>query len=157
MNPKQLKARFPCMFEGENIGFSFARGWQPVFEKLCEDVDALLGEDKRGFHWTQVKEKFGYARFYWSMKGQALRLHLSVDTAAGVDEFAPRPVDGLTSQIDALVREATATTQSRCIVCGHAGAPDIYASYVLVLCEHHAKQHRLGQLDPPWFHDEEVL
>jgi hypothetical protein len=156
MNPKQLKARFPYMFSGENIGFSFARGWQPVLEKLCEDVDALLGEDKRGFHWTQIKEKFGYARFYWSMKGQPLRLHVSVITAAGVAEYAPRPVGDLGGQVDALVRKATAATRVRCIVCSQAGAPDTYGSYVLVLCEHHAKQRRLGPLDSPWFCDEEV-
>ena len=53
MTPKQLKARFPYMFAGENIGISIARGWMPGFQILCERLDALLGENKQNFHWIQ--------------------------------------------------------------------------------------------------------
>lgn len=60
--PKELQARFPYMFEGDNIGIDIARGWMLGFQKLCEQIDELLGADKRGFHWTQCKEKFGSAR-----------------------------------------------------------------------------------------------
>jgi hypothetical protein len=158
MNPKQLKLRFPYMFAGENIGFSFYRGWFPLFAKLCEDIDALLGEDKRGFHWAQLKEKFGSASFYWEMTGYAQQLHVSLISDNQVDEFSTRyRKDSLPSQIDTLVREATMATRSRCIVCGEAATLDRSESYVLVLCEHHATRRRQDQkLDPPWFSDEEL-
>jgi hypothetical protein len=87
--PKQLKDRFADMFAGQNIGFSFYRGWFALFENLSHDIDALLGQDKRGFHWVQLKEKFGSARFYWAMKGYANKLHLSVISEKGVLEFGP--------------------------------------------------------------------
>jgi hypothetical protein len=157
-NPKQLKARFPYMFDGENIGFSFARGWFPLFCKLCEDIDTLLGEYKRGFHWVQVKEKFGYARFYWEMPDYPKRLRISVVTETGVAEYGPSHAEGsLAEQIEALVREATAATRTRCIVCGEAATLDQSdSSYVLVVCKGHANQRRLGNLDPQWFNEEEV-
>lgn len=157
MNPKQLKAKYPYMFAGENIGLEFYRGWFALFEKLCQDIDSLLGPDKRGFHWTQLKEKFGSARFYWAIKGHKQTLHVNVITETEVIELTPtRRNDGsLASQIDALVRQATAQTRSRCIVCGEAATLDEYESYFLVLCERHARQRRLGEFDPSWFSDEE--
>lgn len=157
MNPKQLKTRFPYMFAGENIGFSFFRGWFPLFSKLCEDIDALLGEDKGGFHWVQLKEKFGYARFYWEMPGYPKRLHVSAIAENRVIEFASlHPEDSLASRIDDLVREATTATRSRCIVCGEAAPLDQSESHVLVLCKRPTRQRRGRKLDPPWFSDEEM-
>lgn len=157
MNPKQLKARFPYMFSGENIGFSFVRGWFPLFAKLCEDIDALLGEDKRGFHWVQIKEKWGFARFYWEMPDVPARLHVSVVTDSGVAEYGPSHAQGsLADRIAALVREATVATRTRCIVCGEAATLDQSHSYVLVVCQHHAEQRRLGKLDRQWFSEDEV-
>jgi hypothetical protein len=155
--PRQLKERFPYMFAGQNIGFSFYRGWLALFENLCQDIDALLGQDKRGFHWVQLKEKFGSARFYWDMKGYANKLHVSVISEKGVLELGPHHPDSNSpaGQIEALVRAATAATRSRCIVCGEAATLDQSDSYVLVLCEAHARQRRLGKLDRPWFSDEE--
>lgn len=157
MNPKQLKARFPYMFAGENIGFSFYRGWFPLFAKLCEDIDALLGDDKRGFHWVQLKEKFGSVRFYWQMTGHAQQLQVTVFSESGVAELSKHHRDStLGGQIEALVREATVATRSRCIVCGEAATLDQSDSYVLVLCQHHTAQHRLGALDMAWFSEEEL-
>jgi hypothetical protein len=57
--PKQLEARFPYMFAGQNIGFSFYRGWFALFENLCQDIDALLGQGKRGFRWVGIKNGLG--------------------------------------------------------------------------------------------------
>lgn len=143
-NPKQLRARYPYMFAGENIGFSFSRGWFALFSKLCHDIDQLLGENKRGFRWVQLKEKLGSARFYWEMEGYGQRLFHEV-----------RPENSLVSQIAALVRETTAETRSSCIVCGQPGWLDQSQPHVLVLCEHHKQQRVQGVLDP-WFSDEEA-
>jgi len=57
-NPEQLISALPYQFAGD-IGIEFYRGWMGIFSRLCFAIDEALGDDKRGFHWTQVKEKFG--------------------------------------------------------------------------------------------------
>lgn len=156
MNPKQLRARFPYMFAGKNIGFDLARGWFPAFVKLCEDIDALLGDDEHGFHWVQLKEKFGSARYYWEMAGNTARLHLSLVSEDGVLEVGPSdPKGSLAARIQRLVNEATDATRSCCIVCGEPATLDQSQPYVLMLCAHHTMQRQQGELDSPWFSEEE--
>lgn len=65
--PAELKARYTYQFSGPTISVSFTRGWFRIFAQLCDDIDVLLGEDKRGFHWTQVKEKFGVFRAHYQL------------------------------------------------------------------------------------------
>jgi hypothetical protein len=165
MNPKQLKARFPYMFAGENIGFSFSRGWFPLFQKLCEDIDALLGDNKQGFHWVQLKEKFGSARFYWKMKAQTPNLHIDLISASQVTGVVMRSNDtgpdeagaqsSVARRIDDLVGQAALATRSLCIVCGQPGKVNQDKSWMLVLCDEHATQRRQGKLGPAWFDQEE--
>ena len=70
--PRELKARFPYMFRtADPFAFEFPKAWFPAFVKLCEEIDALLGDKKRGFCWLQTKEKFGSARYYWKMTGRS--------------------------------------------------------------------------------------
>jgi hypothetical protein len=166
MNPKQLKARFPYMFEGEHIGLLFCRGWFPLFTKLCEDIDTLLGPDKRGFHWVQLKEKFGSARFYWEMEGHEPNLHIDFISATQVltavrrsrSSDADEATDTWRSVpdfIDELVREATAATRTMCIVCGRPGRVNQDQPWTLVLCDEHAEQRRRGELESTWFDPQE--
>ena len=69
--PAELKARFPYQFDNpKSLGISFARGWFKGFAELCAEIDTLLGDDKRGFVWAQVKEKFGSARFHFDIVGR---------------------------------------------------------------------------------------
>jgi hypothetical protein len=166
MNPKQLKARYPYMFAGPNAGFEFHRGWFPVFTRLCNDIDALLDKDKQGFHWTQLKEKFGSARFYWAMKGHSPDLHIDFISAKGVASLVRRGAARSSSQSDAtlalperigaLVRKAAQDTTNLCIVCGQPGSENHDDSWSLTLCKLHAQQRREGKLEPAWFDDEEV-
>lgn len=51
---KELQARYPYQFKDPELGVSMAKGWVVVFAQLCADVDHVLGQDKRGFHWSQV-------------------------------------------------------------------------------------------------------
>ena len=64
------------------MGIFIPTGWRSIFEKLCEDIDALLGLDKRGFHFIQCKEKFGSARWYWGMR--KVKRPVRVDIFCGV-------------------------------------------------------------------------
>lgn len=60
-----LEERFAYMFASPNLGLDIYRGWLPDFIDACEQIDVVLGGDKRGFHWRQIKEKYGFARYYF--------------------------------------------------------------------------------------------
>lgn len=128
----ELMQRFPYQFEGNNIGIGIARGWNALFTKLCEDVDAITNDDPRGlhygFHWVQVKEKFGTARLHWAISGPRERC------------------------ID-LVQAAQRQIGEICIICGATPANiDHTGGYLLNLCEYHAKQRKADpkSLESPW-------
>jgi hypothetical protein len=146
---KLIKQLYPYQFQGKNIGLSVARGWLPEFSELCKNIDHLLGNNKFVFHWTQLKEKFGSARYYWSINGKSdlFRVDLiapaevvSIEMGHPASDNQPK---ALFDRISTLVRAAEASTQDHCIVCGAPGKMNHQGGYVLVLCDMHAKQ-RLG-------------
>lgn len=90
---KSYPAFFPD-FRGDEsktclaFGLAIDDGWANLFETLCNDIHALNPSD---FYWTQVKEKFGGLRAYYS----------------GGDE-----------QISKLVQEAEDRSYKICELCG---------------------------------------
>lgn len=49
---KELSHRFPYQFkDNDTIAIDVARGWAPLFTKLCEDVDAITNDDPSGLHY----------------------------------------------------------------------------------------------------------
>ena len=66
-----LVRAYPYMFAGPFIELVMYAGWHTPFTKLCDDIDAALGDNKRGFRWIQLKEKFGQPRWYWEMDGES--------------------------------------------------------------------------------------
>jgi hypothetical protein len=126
---KEIKARYPYQFEGPNMGIGVANGWIPLIADLCMDIDLALGENKRGFHWTRIKEKFGSARFHYQPYGTKLD-----------------PTDAeLTEKIKALISVAMAKTNHMCIVCGEPGLPDHSDAYTLLLCPKHKRARLAGE------------
>lgn len=158
---QQLQEKFPYMFNGDHIGIDVAPGWMPGFQKLCEQIDELLGADKRGFHWRQCKEKFGSARWYWKMEGHRSSLRVDLISDIGVvetvfkSEESGKPERSLYEQIVELIEEAEAQTRDACIVCGERGKEDEKEGYVLVLCEEHAHQRSIGNLPSIWLDEDE--
>lgn len=147
------------MFEGPNLGNSVAKGWMPVFAKLCEDIDALLGADKQGFSWHQVKEKFGTARFYFKLGKARIPMRVDVMTPKGVMSLRlPLPATDagpdleMVNRISALTDAAEGQTHEVCLVCGEPGKLDRTGGYLLNLCEGHAKERRegTGEMESPW-------
>jgi len=163
ISPRELKAKYPYQFAGPHIELSFFKGWMPIFAQLCADIDAELGPNKRSFHWRQLKEKFGSARWYSQMdpllepQEDAEDLtHLSIEE---VNKRVLRLADPdelpLRQRIQTLRRDAEAATQTTCIVCGEAGEADRGSGYYLVVCLEHARQRRRGDMESAWFTDEE--
>lgn len=159
--PRELKARFPYMFsQAGQFAFEFPKAWFPAFVALCEQIDALLGDKKRGFRWLQTKEKFGSARYYWTMQGREPGLHIDVISPDGVvTTLVNQPKSAqptLANRIGELVRHAQEATGEICIVCGQPGELAKNRSWLLVLCPHHLEQDRLGKLQFDAFEDDEL-
>lgn len=136
--PKDLRTRFPYQFEGASLGVAFTRGWFPLLVQLCTDVDAALGEDKRGFYWCQIKEKFGAVRVVFRM-------------ADGVFEREPE----LVRRIFALTSSAEKASETVCAACGQSGVIDPRSGFVLALCSTHHSHLVVGFPVPIWYDVEE--
>jgi hypothetical protein len=174
--PQALKARFAYMFQRNQRHLSFYRGWMPLLEQLCADINSTLGPDKHGFRWIQIKEKFGSGRFYDEFDERRVldagivgpdgvqRLSLQLDHGSigtqadedNDDEVGPQidpAVLALYRDIGALVRQATAATDGLCMLCGGPGRIDRREDYWLTLCAEHAPDRRRGQLAQLWMEE----
>ena len=139
-----LLARFPYQFAVPVRGVILFAGWTHVFAKLCADVDAFLGQDKRGFRWLEVDEKFGTLRCYFT-------LDRAVQNETSPEE--QRLIHGLRQIISA----AEAQTAFLCAKCGKHGLVDRSMGWMLALCDEHAqerqadyKQAREERRPPMW-------
>ncbi len=124
ITPASLHARFPYMFplegEGRRRAYRFFRGWLPSLAQACEDIDARLGVDKRGFHWTRVREKFGSPSFDYQMAGKA-RVAINIHRPTEVHRHEWEPSGGhdpVALAIDEIVLQLELRLRCLCIVCG---------------------------------------
>jgi hypothetical protein len=159
--PRELKVRFPYMFTKADVyAFEFPKVWFPAFATLCEQIDALLGDKKRGFRWLQTKEKFGSARYYWQMTGRAHSIHIDmINTKGVVTTLVDRPKKSqptIVNRIGELVGQAQEATSKICFVCGEPGELATNRTWLLVLCPKHRAQDRRGELKFNGFTDEEL-
>lgn len=157
----QVQARYPYMFAGKHIGISIERGWIEIFAKLCDDIDELLGSDKRGFHWTQCKEKFGSARWYWALSGITPSLRIDLIAPGGVLAYATAPKSSkpqdaaFFSQLSGLIEAAVSKTTRSCAACGKQGKNDRGDGWYLVLCPEHTQMRAENRLPPIWFAEDD--
>lgn len=157
----ELKRRFPYMFLEPNLGINIAKGWSEHFEKLCVEIDQLLGQDKMGFHFTQCKEKFGEGRFYFRWGRNTAPMRVDIQTPNGVLSFRndpisrrkPRPGDDVKRKVEELIAALESDTRSTCIVCSAPGKLHSHEGYLLVLCADHTRQResKTGLTETPWF------
>ena len=150
---QELLQAYPYMFGGKNIGLTLYRGWHPTFAKLCEDIDQHLGQDKRDFHWEQLKEKFGAARWYgwWALReGERRDIQLSVQTTQGLKRISPEIEN---EPIQALINAAQDATAFQCVVCGEPARIAMHKRFgYQCLCKKHANViFGGGQLPKYWF------
>ena len=72
-----MEAKFPKMFAGKYGGFAVGKGWYPILEELCANIQSHIdwkneqfdkygrGEEVQQVVVEQIKEKFGGLRFYY--------------------------------------------------------------------------------------------
>lgn len=127
--PGDLIRRYSYQFEKANrtIGnLGFYKGWFDILVQLCADIDAVLTENRHGFRWVQIKEKFGAARFQYDMD------FFEKDTQDRSDEE-----HRIYEAIFQLVHAAESRTAQQCIVCGSPGTRNEDGSYMITLCDFH--------------------
>jgi hypothetical protein len=112
---KRMEETYPKMFAGKYGGFAVGKGWYPILETLCANIQSHINwRVKQGVNIAQVevnqiKEKFGGLRFYYS---------------GGDDE------------ISGMVRMAEAWADIACEECGAAGKRRS-GGWIRTLCDHH--------------------
>jgi hypothetical protein len=112
---KRMEETYPKMFEGKYGGFAIGKGWYPILETLCANIQSHIdwrvkqGQDIAQVEVNQIKEKFGGLRFYYS---------------GGDDE------------ISGMVRMAEAWADIACEECGAAGKRRS-GGWIRTLCDHH--------------------
>lgn len=141
---EMLQERFPYMFNQENLGFSFYRGWMPIIAGACIDIDQVLGERRQRFYWTQIKEKFGTLRLHSTFDCDS---EVRVDIYSQKDQLsfrAPLATDinpsELRKAIYALVQAAEEEAARSCMVCGVPSRPQSYGGNIMNLCPDHHPQ-----------------
>jgi hypothetical protein len=74
---KKMEAAYPKMFAGQYGGFAIGKGWYPIIESLCSNIQHHIDWKNEQFEKynrgtpveqvtvLQIKEKFGGLRFYY--------------------------------------------------------------------------------------------
>ncbi|RYH53080.1 MAG: hypothetical protein EON54_13980 [Alcaligenaceae bacterium] len=119
MTSEQLRSKYQYMFTGPNIGLDMYEGWTSILEQACAEIDAILGERRQGFHFSQIKEKYGSARYYFDAD--------TVDSEA-------------LQRIQALLDHAESATETACMLCGRPATIEKYGGWFLCLCDVHASE-----------------
>jgi hypothetical protein len=140
----ELRSRYPYQFSGPWLEIEVAKGWFALFAQLCADVDQALGADTYGFYWSQIKEKFGSARFYYRFGERE-----PVPSDYRPDRDHSRNYQQVIMAVSDLTEQAEEATLSTCLACGKTGRRDSTGGYLLVLClEHRAKRWRSADGSP---------
>ncbi len=136
---EDLIAAHPKTFRGSPpvVPSDLPPGWYSLVDKLCSDIEALLGREPERFKVTQVKEKYGGLRFYFSFEG-AEDHFVDFHSSEGIETFV-QEADGpsVMSQLRMLVGAASEQSTSICQDCGAPGTLANRRGWVSTLCERH--------------------
>jgi hypothetical protein len=117
---KKMEETYPKMFATPYGGFAVGKGWYPILEILCANIQSHIdwrvkqGQDIAQVEVNQIKEKFGGLRFYYS---------------GGDDE------------ISGMVRMAEAWAYIACEECGAAGKRRS-GGWIRTLCDQHEAEYQ---------------
>jgi hypothetical protein len=117
---KQMEEKYPKMFSTKYGGFAVGKGWYPVLEILCANIQSHIdwkvkqGVEIAQVEVNQIKEKFGGLRFYYT----------------GGDDT-----------ISGMVRMAEAWADTACETCGGIGKRR-GGGWVRTLCDLHEAEHQ---------------
>jgi hypothetical protein len=131
---EQLMAQHPRLFHGGRpLGnCQLPRGWFPLVNRLCDELEQLLGEEIGRFKVRQVKEKLGTLRFYWGLPAR------HADAKETRLEVSP-----LAEALSERIRAAELESSRICEVCGGPGQLTAEKGTLTTRCRDHSS------VDPP--------
>ena len=115
---QRMEKSYPKMFQGKYGGFAVGKGWYPILERLCKNIQQHIEWKNKDTEVCpqviveQIKEKFGGLRFYYQ----------------GGDE-----------QVHGMVRMAEAWADVACEECGGIGKRR-GGGWVRTLCDLHERE-----------------
>jgi hypothetical protein len=99
--------KYPYMFENPLGDMTIEHHWSAAFTLTCMEIDAFLGQNKRGFCWRQLDIEDGQPHWYWSLgqdyDHQVLVTDLATHPSAVIVQSVLDPKDELRNAIRALV------------------------------------------------------
>jgi len=135
---RALKERYPYMFVARHIGQDFYRGWLVDFITACNDIDQSLEDNKRGFHFRQIKEKLGWARYYWRTENvKPFRLSLFTNVGVLERQHGLEGADDVENQISQILLSAEQSSRQKCIVCSEPAEARSFGGWLVCTCERH--------------------
>lgn len=63
----RLWFRYRYMFSNCRPRMEMNKGCFVLFKNLCQEIDEVLGEDKRGFEWTTIADEEGTPVWHWRL------------------------------------------------------------------------------------------
>lgn len=117
---------YPELFTDSTQGWECGSGWWALLDQLCRQIQHWQEwQQKRNAEFvpvkiTQVKEKFGTLRFYYT----------------GGDDY-----------VSGLVAMAEAMSATICETCGNPGTTASTGGWLATLCEKHHQQRLAGKYD----------
>jgi len=117
---KHMEEEYPAMFVGAYGGFAVGKGWWPIIEVLCAEIQQHIDWANRNDQVVpqvvvaQIKEKFGGLRFYY---------------------------DGGDAQVHGMVRIAEAWANRTCETCGEVGKQR-GGGWIRTLCDTHEAEYQ---------------
>jgi len=102
-------------------------GWVGIVDQLCADIAALLNDSEaQTFRVTQIKEKFGALRFYFSLDDQQTRMVDIVNRGMRYRLEPENPTPAFL-KISTLVYAAEKASSKTCEECGMPGRMRVLA------------------------------
>lgn len=125
---QKIKKRFPEQFGKiiDRFGISLPFGWLTLFENTCVALNAELNNYPGvKLEWTQLKEKFGLARFYFQL--------------SFTDDYGDQAVESITKKLNEMAISAENVSGQICQDCGKPGKMR-GGNWLRTLCDEHAKE-----------------
>jgi len=123
---KRMEETYPKMFSSPYGGFAVGKGWWPIIESLCANIQSHIdwkqeqkekynrGEGCEQVVVLQIKEKFGGLRFYYG---------------------------GGDATVSGMVRMAEAWADTACEECGAIGKRRT-GGWIRTLCDYHEEEYQ---------------
>ncbi|MEJ8850817.1 hypothetical protein [Variovorax rhizosphaerae] len=150
-------ARYPYMFLGNMTRMEPSRGWLPLIAQACEEIDRVLGDDRRGFRWTRIVDVVGVLHLHYMMRSASQEW-----VEVGTPEKPLRvlvdrdPVEPEAQAVRRIVIRAQLASTTTCFVCGEPGIvwpPKAQISMEFAMCAAHCPTTLGGDNpDPDWYY-----